>query len=159
MDNRKYNMNCLDWRHPIRSIKRAYNRITKGYCSNDVWNWNYYMAQLIHDTLMYLAANHEGTMVEYADRDAEYTEKLEQVAMCILRATNFDEMYDNPFREDYYKDLENVIVERNGLNFENKDKHLFKHYWFVEQRNSEKAKKNLKEAFDWIVEHWFGMGD
>lgn len=163
----KSSLNCWDWKHPFRSIKNAYWRITKGFCTEDTWDWYIYEANLIHDSLVYLANNHCGTIMEYEDKDEEYTAKLKEIADKIYKATYYEDEYENPFREDYYKDLENVSFEKtneNGmrtsrLNFENTDKSLFKHYMFVEQRNGEKAKKNLKEAFDWIVEHWFELWD
>ena len=156
---KKNRLNCLDWKHPIRSVKNAYWRITKGFCPEDTWDWYTYEANLIHDSLMYLAANHVGRMYGYENDDEGYTEKLKSIANTIYDATYYEDTYDNPFREDYYKDLENVTVGDNRLSFENTNKSLFKHYMFVEQRNGEKAKKNLKEAFDWIVEHWFELWD
>lgn len=155
----KSNLSCWNWKHPFRSIKYAYWRITKGFCPYDTWDWYTYMAQLIHDSLIYLADNHCGTPFEYENDDEGYTNKLKSIANTIYDATYYEDTYDNPFREDYYEDLKKVTTENNRLNFENTDKSLFKHYIFVEQRNGEKAKKNLKEAFDWIAENWFDLWD
>lgn len=152
-------LSCWNWKRPFHSLKNCWWRITKGYCPSDTWDWYTYIAQLIHDSLMYLAANHMGTMMEYENNDEGYTDKLESIARNILNATNYEETYDNPFRKDYYKDLENVTVESNRLNFENTDKNLFKHYMFVEERNYKKAQKELKDSFDWIVDHWFELWD
>lgn len=156
-------LSCWNWKRPFRSLKNCWWRITKGYCPDDIWDWYTYMAQLIHDTFLYLAAHHMGTMMEYADNDKGYTDKLESVARTILDATNYEEVYENPFREDYYKDLEKVYIDRKGgssiLNFDKTDDALFKHFQFVEERNYKKARENLKEAFSWIVEHWFDLWD
>ena len=160
-------LNVWNWKHPVRSIKNAYWRITKGFCPEDTWDWYIYEANLIHDSLMYLADNHVGIMYEYENDDEGYTNKLISIANTIYNATYYEDTYDNPFREDYYKDLENVSFERtnengmriNRLNFDKTSKALFDHFQFVEQRNGEKAKKNLKEAFDWIAEHWFELWD
>lgn len=152
-------LNIWDWKHPFRSIKNAYWRITKGFCPYDTWQWHVYMAQLIHDSLIYLANNHYGTMVEYESNDEGYTEKLKEIASIILRATDYEEEYDNPFREDYYKDLENIDLKSNSIDFSKTHKELFNHYIFVEQRNAKKASDHLKYAFGWIVDHWFELWD
>ena len=154
-----YKMSCLDWKHPIRSIKNCWWRITKGYCPDDVWEWYEFMAQLSHDTLIYLANNHCGTMLEYENKDEEYTEKLRDIANTILRATDYEDTYDNPFRELYYKDLENVEMVDGKLSFEKTDKELFNHYINVEQKNSKRASQDLKEAYGWILDRWWEMWD
>lgn len=155
----KSNLSCWNWKHPFRSIKYAYWRITRGFCPYDTWDWYTYMAQLIHDSLIYLADNHCGTMMEYENDDEEYTAKLKEIADKIYKATNYEEEYDNPFREDYYRDLENVHIENRKVRFDKTSKALFDHYIFVEQRNAEKAKNDLKEAFDWIIDHWWDLWD
>lgn len=155
----KSELNCLDWRHPIKSIKRAYWRITKGFCPYDIWDWYTYMAQLIHDTLTYLADNHMGTMMEYENKDEEYTKKLKEVAKIILDATDFEETYENPFKEAYYKDLENVYMHDNQVRFDKTDPKLYKQYTHKEQENYEQAQKDLKEAFNWILDHWWELWD
>ena len=155
----KSNLSCWNWKHPFRSIKYAYWRITRGFCPYDTWDWYTYMAQLIHDSLIYLADNHCGTMMEYENNDEGYTEKLKEIANTILNATDYEEKYDNPFRELYYKDLENVSLKNKSIDFSKTDKALFNHYIFVEQRNAKKATDDLKEAFTWIVDHWFDLWD
>lgn len=155
----KNHLNIWDWKHPFRSIKYAYWRITKGFCPSDTWDWYAYMALFIHDSLYYLADNHCGTMYEYIDKDLEYTDKLKEIANKILDATNYEEEYDNPFREDYYKDLENMYTENRKVRFDKTNKALFEHYIFVEQKNAEKAKNDLKEAFGWIIDHWWELWD
>lgn len=155
MKNRVHKMNCLDWKHPFLSIKWAYWRIIKGYCPYDVWDWNGYMAQLIHDSLMCL--------IKDGYNGALDSEKIAQIADSILDATDFQDYYNNPFREDYYNDLINVQYTRcngkSGLSFNGTDKALSKHFWFVQNKNYERALKNIKEAFEWLAENWFKLLD
>lgn len=164
----KHRLNCLDWKHPIRSIKNAYWRITKGFCPEDTWDWYTYMANLIHDSLYYLANNHCGTMYEYENKDLDYTDKLKEIADKILDATNYEDAYHNAFREDYYKDLEHIKTvqwtdksgnKHNRFDFNETSKKLFENYIFIEEKNYKKAMIELRLAFSWIVEHWFELWD
>ena len=161
--SRTNTLNCWNWKHPIRSIKNAYWRITKGFCPEDTWDWYTYQANLIHDSLMYLAANHYGTMMEYENDDKGYTEKLEQIANTIFNATNYEDTYPNPFRDDYYKSLDSVSIIRKDnvavLDYPEKHKQLFKHYMTCDERNYKEAKQDLKEALNWIADHWFDLWD
>ena len=157
-------LNVWSWKHPFKSIKEAYWRVTKGFCPSDTWDWYVYMANLIHDSLYYLANNHMGTMLEYENKDLEYTDKLKEIADKILDATNYEEVYHNAFREDYFED----VIKRFNLANKGKvlelpetplSKELFENYTLIEEKNYNRAKIEVTLAFSWIVEHWFELWD
>ena len=84
-------LNVWKWKHPIRSIKNAYWRITRGFCPEDTWDWYTYEANLIHDSLRYLAANHVSMMHGYENDDEGYADKLRSVANAIYNATYYED--------------------------------------------------------------------
>ena len=159
---KKSKLSCWDWRHPFRSIRNCWWRVTKGFCPSDTWDWYTYQANLIHDSLMYLAAHHFGTPYEYIDKPDGWTDKLEQAARKILDASCWEDIYDNPFRDKYFNQLDKAKdtgTEGTKIDSSKVDILLEWHYRNIEQKNEEKAKKELKEAFDWLYDNWFDLWD
>ena len=96
---------------------------------------------------------------KFCYNDKGYTEKLESIARQIVRATDWEDSYENPFRELYHRDLEKIYMDGNQLKFDRTDKVLYDHYQNVQDKNYKQAQKDLKEAYGWILDRWWDMWD
>lgn len=156
-------LNCWNWGHPIRSIKNAYWRITRGFCPSDVWDWYTYEAEHIKATLYYLAAHKVGVPVKYEGNEAMYDAELEKIGSTLVSASNWEDVYDNPFEEAFFKELEKTehIYLDDGTHkmITHVDENLRKHYTDITKKNFKRAQREVKQSLKWLADNWFDLWD
>ena len=88
----------------FRSIKYAYQRITRGWADCDTWDLDSYYLDLFHDTLTYLAEHHMGYPGnDEFDTDEKWTAYLKEMAQKFYQANESNEYYDTPEADKWWE--------------------------------------------------------
>ena len=141
----------------FRQFKWAYQRITRGFCDFDVWDFDYYLTSVMAQGIKHLAdtthsypGNNEfPTYESWKDYLYEITNKL-----------NFSLRDDlpNEYEEEWLKGW-----EKNGLDSINnrtpEEEEISRKYLEIEQKNDVLRNQALSEALDMIVHVYSALWD
>jgi len=153
------------WKYPKNWLKNieqffyntkcAWQRVTKGYCSRDVWSLDTYLLNLLHFTIRDLAFHHYGyPCTEPFDTDEDWTKFLFDVSWKFYRANEEHDVYPHPMYDKWCEDIHNHPEE--FLN----DQSPYSHEMFVEmQELDEKRKAVFEDAWRQLGEYFFWMWD
>ena len=106
----------------FRCIKWSYQRITRGYCDKDVWNFFGYHSELIIQALTSLANNHcgsplclkDGTKIEGSEQWAAY---LTEIVNHFNTAMELDSYYNEEGDLQGYKEASDKEDAELALGF------------------------------------------
>ena len=106
----------------FRGIKWSYQRITRGYCDADLWNYFTYHSELIVQSLTSLANNHMGTPIYLKDdtkieNDEQWIAYLNEIANHFKTAMECEDFYDEMGNLQAYKDASEKEDSELALGF------------------------------------------
>ena len=154
-----FNNSWSPWKYPsnwirnarmfFRQFKWAYQRITRGYCDVDWWDFDTYLTRLMADAIEHLADN----TISYPgqgewDTPEKWDKYLRTIVIKLRRSLN-DEM-PNEYEEAWLKTWENKELPE-ALNCKtSEEEEITKKYLDVENKNEEYKYQQLMEALDMI---------
>ena len=99
--------NIEPWKYPT---KWAYQRASKGYCDNDLWDLSNYYLDILYNSLNELANRHVG----YPGNDnfptsESWEDYLRKMARCFYRANENNEYYSKPAFEKWAEYIDDKI--------------------------------------------------
>lgn len=131
----------------FRSIKYAYQRITKGYANCDTFDLDNYYLNIFTGTLNHLADNHWGYPGndEFPD-DESWTKYLKEMALKFYNANESNEAYPTPEADKWWK-----WIEEHDKNIDNP----YSETMFEEgNENDKKRDKEMHEGMK-MLDHVF----
>ena len=176
------------WRYPknwfsniknfFRSIIRAWQRATQGYCGWDVWDLDTYYTELMRDTLIHLAENHFGHPQEFEheerqEPDGSYTvlkdswkDWLYETALLLDKSLDrsFDDhqYFPNKYENDYVN-VERIVIDLpdggREWKFSDEDEEIIKKYLEEEKKIAGQRDDCKNQALDRIKIHWWNLWD
>lgn len=152
----------------FRSIKYAYQRITKGYADCDTFNLDNYYLNIFTGTLNHLADNHWGYPGndEFPD-DESWTKYLKELALKFYNANEFNKVYPTPEADKWCKWIEehpnnsySEIDEHGRLISKRKEENPYSTSMFKEENeNSKKRDKDMHEGMKMLNNVFFMLWD
>jgi len=93
----------------FRCIKWCYQRITRGYCDADLWDYFTYHSELIVQSLTSLANNHCGVPMSLKDgteikTDGQWIDYLNEIVNHFKNAMEYEDYYNEEGNLQDYKD-------------------------------------------------------
>lgn len=121
---------------PFRSVKHAYQRVTRGYDDADMFNGDAYLARQISATLIWIVENGHGVSTAYQDPDEGWHPDV-------------DRMVER--RDADYRKYAAIFAEygRNGLAW---DEAWLKEFGGV-------LDTDMEDALQWLKEHFYELWD
>ena len=131
----------------FRSIKYAYQRITKGYANCDTFDLDNYYLNIFTGTLNHLADNHWGCPGnEEFPKDEDWTKYLKEMALKFYNANESNEAYPTPEADKWWK-----WIEEHDKNIDNS----YSETMFQEaNENDKKRDKEMHEGMK-MLDHVF----
>ena len=152
----------------FRSIKYAYQRITKGYADCDTFNLDNYYLNIFSGTLNNLADNHWGYPGndEFPD-DESWTKYLKEMALKFYNANESNEVYPTPEADKWWKWIEehpnNSYCEKDEHGqfvSKRKEENPYSTSMFKEENeNSKKRDKDMHEGMKMLDNVFFMLWD
>lgn len=169
----------------FRNIKYAYQRITRGWCDQDIWNMNIYLSELLPSMLEDLAKNHYGhpSTEEFYDEQAKqegfedghdkWTKTLEEMAYHFKNCNEdspynraqkkseylFEQMCDN---EDntWFDELPDGCFEMKTTYKDEKLQERLNEQWRKEiEKSGEFINSEKDKACDMLKKYFFNLWD
>lgn len=140
----------------FRSCKWAWQRITKGYSSYDVWNFDLYLSNVISGGAFELGQ----TTHTYPDGITyeEWQDILFKIGRKFYSSIEDNDVYHNPYEETYYnqyKDTTDFIDTINARERTDLDDKFFE----VEHKNAIKRQEDLHEGLALLTEYYSHLWD
>jgi hypothetical protein len=137
----------------IRSIKYAYQRITRGWANCDTWDLDDYYEHIIADTLNYLADNHMGYPGnnEFPD-DEIWTKYLKDMAQKFYNGNEANDVYPTPEGNKWWKWIEDHPDEYSNNPYS-------KSMSDEEYANAIKREEDIKEGLKMLIPVWKNLWD
>jgi len=161
-----FNNPYYKWKYPdcwlknarmfFRSFKYAYQRITRGWASCDIWDLDNYYEYIIADTLNYLADNHWGYPGndEFPD-DESWTKYLKDMAQKFYNGNEENNVYPTPEEDKWWHWIElhpEDTIERS-------DNPYIKSMCTEVQTNASKRENDIQEGLKMIAKVWYHLWD
>ena len=133
----------------FRQFKWAYQRVTRGFCDFDVWDFDTYLSQMMADGIEHLAkTSHSYPGNEEFPTPESWEEYLMKI-VALLRYSLNDEL-PNEYREAWEKTWENKDICDAINNKSPEDEVITKAFLDVEMQNENKKIAAQNEALDMI---------
>lgn len=166
------------WRYPrnwknnilrfFRSFKWSYQRIVRGFADCDIWNFDYYLTQLIADGLDQLAETthtYPGNETPEGKTFESWQEYLHETAE-LFRRSNEDYYYKNPYEDAITKTFDKWTTEKMDdgryllkTNYNPKDEELH-NKWFENEKEIAAAREaDLKEGLKRLSDNFWHLWD
>lgn len=144
-------------KHFFRSLKYAYQRITKGYCDSDIWSLYPYYSKILSATLRELAKSLNSYPPELTP--IEWNDTLIKMAECFESAgTDFLDGTD-----EYFDAYLNLKESRKSDIFSDEDtpeeKELLRKSNELAKVNQAKAMEDLKTGLELLCTWWYDLWD
>jgi len=106
----------------FRCIKWSYQRITRGYCDADLWDYFTYHSELIIQSLTSFANNHNGTPMYLKDdtkieNDEQWVAYLTELVNHFKTGMEYEDFYDEEGNLQAYKDASDKEDAELALGF------------------------------------------
>ena len=141
----------------FRQFKWAYQRITRGFCDFDVWDFDYYLTSVMAQGIKHLA---DTTHSYPGNNEFPTYESWRDYLYEIATKLNFSLRDDlpNEYEEEWLKGW-----EKDGLDSINnrtpEEEEISRKYLEVEQKNDTLRNQALSEALDMIVHVYSALWD
>jgi len=160
----------------FRNIKYAWQRATKGYCDQDVWNLDNYLICLTRDSINHLAHNswgYPGDDTPEGKTFENWKNYLEKISLLLDRSIDRefedDKYYKNKYREAYEEYLSDPkhfqtkeLPDGRYLLLDNdtpEDIELRKNYHREENKIYQKRLRDRNRAFKMLYKRWDNLWD
>lgn len=152
----------------FRCIKYSIQRITRGYCDQDIWNLNNSISVYLTSTIRHLAKHHwgyPGRSGERGETDEDWTKCLNGIADMFEWSSEDSDFFENPYEEAHDAIIENC---HNNQNFDNRrisfvytpeEKKIIDKYKVCLQTQYKMRQYCLKEAFKELNEIYYYLWD
>ena len=156
-----FNQDWCPWRYPsnwirnarlfCRQFKWAYQRITRGFCDFDYWDFDVYLIRVMAGGLKKLADETHGFPGNEEFPTYTHWQQYLYKIVDLLELADNDEL-PNEYEEAWMRSFEEHNFDFNDRTPEHKE--ITDKYLAVENQNSEKREVALNEALD-MIKHIF----
>ena len=150
----------------FRNIKRAYHRVTKGYCSVDLFSMDYWLLTLIPEALKEYNKVNDGFPDSEFNSMEEWQAEVNKIIECFEEAekhwkfSDAENKYDEEFSKLLVKKFSSAFLSRekgNEVKFQPltpEEEELEKNYYAEAERLHKYGNEKLKEGFDLLYKNF-----
>ncbi len=139
----------------FRSIKYAYQRITKGYANCDTFDLDNYYLNIFAGTLNHLADNHWGYPGnDEFPNDESWTKYLKEMALKFYNANESNEAYPTPEADKWWEWVKEHPFDKNDPDFADRENPYSETMFQEANENDIKRDKEMHEGMK-MLDHVF----
>ena len=141
--------------HKCHDIRNAWQRATKGYCSEDVYNMDSWFLETIPKMLDEFIKNHYSHPTDITDD--EWNKILNKMAKAFRNASEATTEFENPYESDYLLsidvDLKNMVFNSTA------DEELKNNYHKAEDSKQTLMQKSFDEGIEHFHKYFYHLWD
>ena len=144
----------------FRSIKYAYQRITKGYANCDTFDLDNYYLNIFTGTLNHLADNHWGWPGnEEFPEDEDWTKYLKEMALKFYNANESNEAYPTPEADKWWEWIKEHPFDKKDPDFADRENPYSESMFQEGIRIDEERDKEMHEGMKMLDHEFWNLWD